>query len=76
MLIARFWPIVFHGYRARGHYMHVPLVAIPLVTIPRAAHDKLHETCMFHAMSKHGPRKHVTGIFKVYHVATRVKMKL
>ena len=45
--------------------MHVPRVAISLVTIPCVAHDKLHETCMFHATSKRGPRKHVTGLFKV-----------
>ena len=54
-----------HGYRARGHYMCVPRVAIPRVTIPRMAHDKLHETCMFHTMRKRGPRKHVTGLFKI-----------
>ena len=40
-----------HDYCARGHYMHVP----------RVAYDKLHETCMFHAARKRGPRKHVTG---------------
>ena len=45
--------------------MRVPHVAIPLVTIPRVAHDKLHEMCMLHATSKRGPRKHVTGLFKV-----------
>ena len=64
VLIARLWPHVFHGYRARGHYMLVPRVAIPLVTIPCMVHDKLHKTCMFHATSKRGPRKHVTGLFK------------
>ena len=49
-----------HGHRARGHYMRVPRMAIPHV-----AHGKLHETCMFHATRKRGPRKHVTGLFKV-----------
>ena len=50
-----------HGYRVSGHYMRVPRVAIPHVTI----HKKLHETCMFHATRKRGPRKHITGLFKV-----------
>ena len=27
--------------------------------IPHVAHDKLLETCMFHATRKRGPRKHV-----------------
>ena len=47
----------------------------PCVTIPRAAHDKLHETCIFHATRKCGPRKHVTELFKVLsccHAWTRV----
>ena len=35
-------------------------VAILRVAIPRMA---LHETCLFHATRKRGPRKHVTGIF-------------
>ena len=54
-----------HGYRACGHYMRVPRVAISCVTIPRMAHDKLHGTCMFHATRKRGPRRHVMGLFKV-----------
>ena len=54
-----------HGYRARGHYMCVPLMAITRVTIPHVAYDKLHETSMFRATRKRDPRKHVTGIFKV-----------
>ena len=29
---------VFHGYRARGHYMRVPRVAIPRVNIFHAWH--------------------------------------
>ena len=53
-----------HGLHTRGHYMRVPRVAISRVTIARVAHDKLHETCMFHAMRKRGSRKHVTGLFK------------
>ena len=70
MLIACLWPHVFHGYCARGHYMRVPRMAIP-----RVAHDKLLETCMFHATRKRGPRKHLTGLFKVlscYHVCPRM----
>ena len=55
-----------HGYRAYGH-MRVPHVAIPHV-----AHDTLHEMCMFHTGRKHGPRKHITGIFKDLRVATSV----
>ena len=50
MLIARLWPHMFHGYRARGHYMRVPRMAIACV-----AHDKLLETCMFHTTRKRGP---------------------
>ena len=42
--------------------MTVKHVAIPCLTIPRVAHGKLHEPCMFHATTKHGPRKHVTGM--------------
>ena len=53
-----------HGLRACGHYMHVARVAISRVTIPRVAHDELHETCMFHATRKRGSRKHVMEIFK------------
>ena len=53
-----------HGLHAHGHYIRVACVAIPCVTIPRVAHDKLHAACMFHAMRKRGSRKHVTGIFK------------
>ena len=49
-----------HGYHTCGHYMHVPHVVIP-----RVGHGKLHETCVFHAMRKHGPQKHVTGLFKI-----------
>ena len=48
-----------HGYRVRGH-MHVPHMTIPCV-----ARDELHETCMFHATRKCGPRKHVMGLFIV-----------
>ena len=36
-------------------------VIIPRVTIPRVAQDELHETCIFHATRKRGPRSHVTG---------------
>ena len=54
-----------HGLYARGHYMHVPRMGISRVAIPRVAHDKLHETCMFHATRKRGARKHVMGLFKV-----------
>ena len=54
-----------HALRARGHYMRIACVAILRVTIPRVAHNKLHETCMFHATRKRGSRKHVTGLFKV-----------
>ena len=63
-----------HGLRARGHYMRVARVAISRMAIPRVAHDKLHETCMFHATKKCGSRKHVTGllILKIYRGATRV----
>ena len=39
-------------------------MAISRVTIPRVAHNKLLETCMFHATRKRGSCKHVTGIFK------------
>ena len=58
-----------HGY--------IPRVTIPRVAIshawlystrdyiPRVAirtpRVELHETCMFHAIRKRGPRKHVTG---------------
>ena len=31
-------------------------VIIPRVTIPRVAQDELHETCIFHATRKRGPR--------------------
>ena len=48
-----------YGNRACGH-MCVPRMAIPCV-----AHDKLRETCMFHAMRKHGPCKHIMRLFKV-----------
>ena len=34
------------------------------VAIQSVAHGKLHMICMFHATRKHGPRKHVTGIFQ------------
>ena len=54
-----------HGLRARDHYMRVAWMAISCVTIPCVAHDKLHETCMFHTMRKRGSRKHLTGLFKV-----------
>ena len=53
-----------HGLRARGQCMRVARVAISRVTIPRVAHDKLHEACIFDATRKRGSRKHVTGIFK------------
>ena len=69
MLIVCLCPHVFecfmHDLRPRGHYMRVVRVAISCVTIPRMAHNKLHETCMFHATRKRGSRKHVTGLFKV-----------
>ena len=72
MLIARLWLHVFHGYRARGRYiMCVPRVAIPLMTIPRVAHDKLHETCTYVPRhEKRGPHKHVTGLFVTRHEKT------
>ena len=57
--------------RVATTYTCVARVAISFVTIPRVAHDKLHETCMFHAMRKRGPAKHVMGL-KFYRVATRV----
>ena len=61
-----------HGLRALGQRMRVELgvarVAISHVTIPRVAHDKLHEACIFDTTRKRGSRKHerkhVTGIFK------------
>ena len=65
-----------HGYRARGHYMRVLHVAIPCVTISHVEHDKLHETCMFHATRKRGPHKHVTGLFKVFIMLPRMYMRV
>ena len=67
MLIARLCPHVFScmGLRARGQCMRVARVAISRVTIPRVAHDKLHEVCIYIPRhEKRGSRKHVTGIFK------------
>ena len=49
-----------HGYRPHVYYMRVPHV-----TIPHVVHDKLHETCMFHAKRKRGSHKHITGLLKV-----------
>ena len=51
----------------------VPHVAIPHEAIPLVAHNKLHKTCMFHAMRKCGPHKHITDYLKLYHVATHVQ---
>ena len=56
-----------HAYSASA--WPVPLVIISCMTIPRTiitcmAQDELHETCIFHAARKHGPRSHVTGLFK------------
>ena len=49
MLIAR---VFFGRWLLQRGYLHV--------AIPHVAHGKLHEMCMFHAMS---PRKYVMGIF-------------
>ena len=60
--LSHVWPLYvcfMHGYSTREY-------------IPCVAHDKLLETCMFHATRKRDPRKHVTGLFKVYRVTTRV----
>ena len=47
-------------------------MAISCLTIPRVAHVKLYKLCiyMFHAMRKHGPRKHVMGMHCRFLVAT------
>ena len=58
-----------HGYIPRVTIFHAWLYPtcgyIPHVTIPRVAirtpRVALHETCMFHAIRKRSPRKHVTG---------------
>ena len=79
MLIARLCPHMFHAWLLRAW----PLYACSTrgySIIPRVAHNKLHEMCMFYAMRKRGPRKHVMGLFKVLFVvpcaSMRVKMKL
>ena len=72
MLTARLCLNVFHSRLSRAwpvpHViilrMTIARMIIPCVTIPRVARDELHEMCIFHAMRKHGPRSHVTGLFK------------
>ena len=59
MLTARLCLHVFHS--RLSHAWPVPRVIIPRVTIPRVAQDELHETCIFHATRKRGPRSHVMG---------------
>ena len=65
-----------YGYCTRGHYMHVPRVAILRMTIPCMAHDKYtRRVCST-------PRENVVhadtlwDYLKLYHGATHVKMKL
>ena len=52
-----------------GYFMHVACVA------PNKLHKMCMQVRMFHAMRKHGLRKHVTGLFKVlscYHMGAYV----
>ena len=56
-----------HGDRACGH------MCVPRMAIPRVAHNKLQETCMFHATRKRATCKHIMRLFKVVSFATCVK---
>ena len=50
-------------------------MAVAHMAIPCVAHGKLHETCMFHATRKRGPRKHVTGMHCSFLVVPRVDIQ-
>ena len=59
--------ISMRDYSTRDYFMH---------DYPRVAQDELHEMCIFHATRKHGPRSHVTGLFKYLSCCHACKMKL
>ena len=58
------WLYSTHDYIPRVAISHAWLYStrdyIPRMAI-RTPRVELHETCMFHAIKKRGPRKHVTG---------------
>ena len=57
-------------FSLRGCYnVAIPYVAILHVAISHVTHGKLHETCMFNATRKRGPRKHVMGMHCSFLVA-------
>ena len=57
MLIACLCLHMFHSWLSHAW-------PVPHVIIPRVAQDELHQTCVFNAMRKRGPRSHVMGLFK------------
>ena len=59
MVIASLCLHVFHSWLSHAW-------PVPCVIIPRVAQDELHETYIFHPTRKHGPRSHITGLFKYY----------
>ena len=74
--------LYFYGKALLNIYLRkcVPCMVVTRMATLCVAHGILHETCMIHTMSKHGPYKDVMGMpcsFLVPpHMDTHVKLKL